>query len=196
MGLKEDIAQSFDEELTKKGVLTDGAFSATPENRYKPSKHAVDRARLRFGIETDKVETWVNSLMEDATYVGSQGDRRKIFEKDNVRLIVDVVNNVVITVHNAVSVKFLKPVIEREIRKMERAHTKLMRQIELDLALSIKKYAEMAVNKANARNPKTRELISERMDEVQAVIDGYKYRMERMEDDHKQRIRAAEMIAN
>ncbi len=163
--------------------------------KYTPSRHVTDRLKIRFGIAADKATKWINDKMRKAKYVSSNGKNRLTYENDGVQIVVDDSTHVVITVHHAVTTSFLRPVLDRELRKMERGHTRLIRQIELDMAMSLRKYADMAINYAKARNPKTRELISERMAEVQAIIDGYEMRMERSEDEYKQRVRAVELIA-
>lgn len=161
--------------------------------RYSPTTHAFDRIRLRFGVGADLISEWVNDKMNRAELIRKNDKGQCEYLSEGVRFIVD--GNTIVTAYNEVSTGFLKPVLEREMRRIRREHTKIKRQVEMDHALSLQKYAEMAVNKAKARNPETRELIAERMKEVQAVVDGYQTRLERMKDDYKQKIRAVELIS-
>lgn len=163
--------------------------------KYTPSRHATDRLRIRFGVQAEMAAKWLNEKMRNAKYVSSGGGNRITYESDGVQIVIDGTTHVVITVHHAVTTSFLKPVLDRELRRMKREHTKLIRQVELDKALTLRKYADNAINYAKARNPKTRELIAERTAELQAIIDGYSTRIERMEDEYKARVRAVELIA-
>lgn len=163
--------------------------------KYTPSRHATDRLKIRFGIAADKAAKWINDKMRNAKYVSSNGKNRLTYENDGVQIVVDDTTRVVITVHHAVTTSFLRPVLEREMRKLSREHTRLVRQIELDHAMTLRKYADNAVNYAKARNPKTRDLISGRMTELKAVADGYMARIERMEDEYDAKVRAVELIA-
>lgn len=172
------------------------ATNAANTTNYAVTTHAIDRARLRFGINTEHVAQWINGLMAKAKFVTQNGRNQSVYVSEGVRLIVDHVSNNVITLYNEVSTDFLQPVIERELRKMERNHTQRTRQIELDRAETLVKYAEMAVNHAKARNPQTRALIAGRMSELQAIIDGYDERVSMIEDEFDTQRRAMELIAN
>lgn len=198
MCLKTDIATAFDEALSKIDVSKPKETKQKTDERvkYRATTHAINRAVLRFGIEAEHVSKWINKLMDGAKLINRRQRGLLEYLSDGVRLVVDGKDNVVVTLYSEVSTSFLRPVLDRELRKMERGHTRLIRQIELDKAMSLRKYADMAINYAKARNPKTRELISERMAEVQAIIDGYDMRMDRMEDEYKQRVRAIELIAD
>lgn len=162
---------------------------------YNVTTHAIDRARLRFGISTEQVTHWVNGLMAKAKYVAQNGRNQSVYVSEGVRLIVDHVSNNVVTLYSEINTDFLQPVIARELRKMERQHTQRMRQIELDRAETLVKYAEMAVNHAKARSPQTRKLIAGRMTELQAIIDGYDERVSFMQDEHDMKKRAIELIS-
>lgn len=164
-------------------------------HKYTPSRHAIDRLALRFGVEADKATKWFNDKMRKAKYVASNGRNGLTYEVEDARIVVDGNTNVIITIHHKVTTSFLQPVLERELRKMARQHTKVIRQIELDHAMTLRKYADTAFNYARARNPKTRELIAGRMAELQAVADGYMTRIERMNDEYNARVRAVELIS-
>jgi len=163
--------------------------------KYNPTKHAVDRARLRFGIESGKVVEWIDGLMRKATYISSTGKNGLMYEADDIRLVIDAVTSEVITIHSAIKTDFLRPTLEREMRKLRREHTRNKRTMELLYAEALQEFAEMAVNRAKARNPQTRELISGRMSDKQAEIDDYVAHIQRLEDEYESKVRAIELIS-
>ena len=55
--------------------------------------------------------------------------------------------------------------------------------------------ADMAVNRAKARNPHTREIIAGRMSDKQAEIDGLVREIERSQDEWQAKERAIEVIS-
>src|SRR5690625_3133306 len=124
--------------------------------RYQPTKHAIERAELRFGITPDNAADWFNELMRKAKYVASNGKNGLVYQVDDIRLVVDGMTNAIITVHDSLSADFLKPALERELRKLKREYTRLIRKLELEYAESLQEIGDMAVNRAKARNPKTR----------------------------------------
>ena len=158
--------------------------------RYSPTSHAIERARMRFGIKSEKVTEWVNDIMKGAKYVAAQGKNRLLYESSdgNIRIIVDANTSTVITVHHALRMDFLRPALEREIRKIKREGTRQIRAAERNLAEAYAELAERMRNFANARNPKTRELIESRIEETQADIDDYKRHIERMKDEVKAKV--------
>src|SRR5699024_11909550 len=104
-------------------------------------------------------------------------------------------NNTCITVLGDTATDFLRPALDRELRKLNRFYTRSIRQTELEYAHALRELSDMAINRARARNPKTRELIAERMSDKQADIDGLLTNIERMNDEWKAKKRAIEDIA-
>src|SRR5690625_4100465 len=94
--------------------------------RYSPTCHAIERARMRFGVKSEKVTEWINEVMKGAKYVASQGKNRLLYESSdgNIRIIVDANTRAVVTVHHALRMDFLRPTLEREIRKIKRESTR------------------------------------------------------------------------
>lgn len=158
------------------------------------TSHALERARLRLGVQADKALTWINDLMKKAKYISAQGDHRLIYENGDVRIIVDTRNNMVVTVHHALRMDFLKPSLEREIRKLKREYTKSIRTSERHLSNHYRKLGEQMKNYANARNPQTRELIGNRIEETKSAIDGITGSIERKKDELQAKIKAIEVI--
>src|SRR5690625_4402966 len=171
------------------------AFNNAGITKYIPSIHAIERARLRFGVEPARAVDWINDLMKNAEYLTSNAKNQAIYLFDGGRIVIDTTDNTVITLYNEAKTDFLRPVIEREKRKLYRNYTRQSRKIERLYAESLRELAEMAVNRANARNPKTRELIAERIADKQAEIDGLVSEIERSQDDYKAKIRAMEVIS-
>src|SRR5690625_681090 len=163
--------------------------------RYIPTKHAIDRARLRFGIDAGMVGEWINEMMGTAKYIGANGSYTSIYDSDDIRLIIDERTNAVVTVHSAIRAEFLRPTLEREKRKLKRFYTRTIRKIELEYAEALQELAEMAINRARAKNPQTRKLIAERMDSKQEEISDYVSEIERFNDEYKTKVHAIEVIA-
>src|SRR5690625_2392311 len=124
MTLQADIVSAFDDELSKVGGL-----KTTQDVNYTVTTHATDRSRLRFGIDTERIVSWVNDLMAKATLIRRNSRGQQEYESKGVRLIVDSRSNTVVTVYSEVSTSFLRPVLDRELRKTARAHTGLIRHI-------------------------------------------------------------------
>jgi len=132
--------------------------------------------------------------MSEAKYVAANG-KRSIYEAGDIQIIVDSTTQAVITVHHALRMDFLRPALEREIRKIKRESTRKIRATERQLAGQYRKLGEQLVNFSNARNPQTRELIGERIEQTENTIEGVKRSIERMKDEMNAKIRAIELIA-
>lgn len=165
------------------------------KTKYYPTTHAVERARLRFGIPSEVVSEWINAIMEDAKLVTTNGNKTLIYEAEDVRLVIDGRNNAVITLHHVLRTDFLRPALEREMRKIKRESTRQTRELERRLAKAYAELSERMMNYANARNPQTRELISERIDDVNSYINELESEIERLQDETQAKLRAIELIA-
>lgn len=162
--------------------------------KYTPTHHAVTRAAVRFGIDSDKVIDWVNELMQKAKYVAASGKHRITFEHDGVQIIVDTRNNAVVTVHNVLRADFLKPTLEREIRKIKRESTRQIRLTEKRLAKAYAELSDKLMNYANARNPNTRKSIGVTIEQNRQQIDDLTNNIERQKDELSAKIKAIEVI--
>lgn len=151
---------------------------------FDVTNHAVSRAVERLGVAREYAANHVIQLMQSAYYQGMTPGPRgitKIFDhhKSETRIITDELAETIITVYKfpelpKVVGEYLSPIINRELRKARRLHTRTVRALELEKAHEMTILAEMAMNYANARNPKTRGLIAGRMNEVRkrmSVID-------------------------
>src|SRR5690625_3399379 len=162
--------------------------------KYVVSHHATERAMLRFGIESGRVGEWVNDMMSKAKYISSQGGGRLLYEADGVQFIVGDKSRTVITVHPSIRLDFLRPALEREIRKIKRETTRKQRVIERNLAGQYRKLSEQITNYSNARNPQTRILVGERIEHTEKTIAGIRRSIERLEDETMAKIKAIEVI--
>lgn len=163
--------------------------------KYVPTRHAIDRARIRFGITPDKAAEWINELMQGAKYVASNGRNGLTYEKDGIRIVIDGATNAVITLHHALRTDFLRPALEREARKIKRESTREIRELERRLAKAYAELSDRMMNYANARNPKTRAIIGERVSEVEAFISEVETAIERLQDETQAKLKAIELIA-
>lgn len=162
---------------------------------YTPTRHAIERARLRFGIDAEHVSEWINAMMAQAERIGTSGAKGVVYKSEDVRIVVDETTGLVITLHPELDAGFLKPALERERRKLNRLYTRRIRKHELAYAEALQELASMAINRARARNPHTREIIADRMSDKQSEIDGLVREIERLQDDWQAKVRAIEVIA-
>ena len=164
--------------------------------KYTPTLHAIERARLRFGIPSESVTEWINAIMADAKYIAANGKNRLIYESEpgDVQIVVDGNTHAVITIHHAVRTDFLRPALDREIRKLKREGTRKVRATERRLAEAYAQLAELSMNYAKARNPNTRELIDGRIRDKEAQINDLKRSIKRQQDDMQAKIKAVELI--
>lgn len=166
--------------------------------KYTPTLHAIERARHRLGIEAGEAQRWFNEAMRKSKYLFTQkhaGKTQAVYEIDNVRLIVDTGNHTIITVSPTIDTSILKPVFEREHRKLKREVTRITRRHELAIAQLTVEMGERMVAKANARNPKTRELIQRNIDDIQAKIEKCEALITREQDRLENFVRATGVYA-
>src|SRR5690625_5587242 len=133
--------------------------------------------------------------MFKSKYISSNEKNCLIYQIDNISLVIDGMTNAIITVYDALSADFLKPTLERELRKLKREYTRTIRELELEYAEALKEIGEMAVNRAKARNPKIRELIEGRINDKQAYADGVASRIESLTDEWQAQARAYETVS-
>lgn len=163
---------------------------------YTPTMHANERARLRFGIATDRVTDWVNELMAKAQPVSKTKKNNQVtYAYNDVILVVDIETKHIITIYSKVSTAFLRPALEREIRKIKRESTRNIRSTEKRLAIVYTELAERMTNYVNARNPNTRELIKERVQQKQSQINDLMRSIDQQKDDAQTKIRTIELIS-
>ncbi len=139
---------------------------------YKPSLHAIDRAKQRLGVEPSQARRWFNEAMRKARYVVTQtvkGRTQMIYEYEGMRLVID--DKTIVTIKPSVDTSFLQPIFEREYRKLARLVTRKTRSLELDIAELTVQLGERLTAKARAKNPKTREQIQRQINIIQTQIN-------------------------
>lgn len=166
--------------------------------KYTPSYHAMERAHHRLGIDPSEAQRWFNETMRKAKYLFTQkrGNRTQaIYEIDDFRLVVDTGDNTVVTIKPSLDTAFLKPVFEREHRRIKREVTRAIRKHEMAIAQLTVEVGERMTAKARARNPKTRELIQKDIDAIQALIDSENAAITREQDRLNNFVRATGVYA-
>lgn len=174
---------------------------------YKLTRHAVERTIKRLGVPENHAHNHVNQLMQSAYMQGivpSKYGPARVYDhhKTNTRIIVSEDGSTVITVYkheersvlDVVKADFLRPTLERELRKVKRESTRQIRAAERSLAKVYAELAERMKNFANARNPHTRDLIQERIWEAEEAIDEIKRNIERMMGEYETKVEAIEVI--
>lgn len=165
--------------------------------KYYLRNHAIDRIRARYGIGANDAVEWINDKMIDAKYVSKGHGDTVLYESNcGIRIYVDNKDNMVTTVHPAVDTSFLNDAIKREVRKMESQFTKKIRGIEADIGEENTVYAEMTINYAKARNPKTKELINKRAQAQRNKIKRMELSIERLEAERDSKTIAANHMIN
>ncbi len=161
--------------------------------KYTPTMHAIERAHHRLGINPTEAKRWFNDVMRKAKYLFTQnhgGSSQAIYEVDDMRIVVDTGNHRIVTIKPSVDTSILTPVFEREHRKLLREVTRLTRRHELAIAELTVQMGERMVAKANAKNPKTRELIQRDIDALQAKIGRHEASITREQDRLENFVRA------
>lgn len=177
-------------------------------NAYKLTEHAIKRAVERLGIAKSQAVNYVNQLMRTAYLQGIEGNKNgisRIYDhyESRTRIITNESGDVVITVYKfrepldktMISTDFLVDTLEREKRKLHRLYTPQIRRRELKYAELLQELADMALNRAKARNPNTRDLIAERMSDKLADAERVMRTIERLNDEWQAKVRAIEVIS-
>lgn len=178
------------------------------ERTYRLTEHAKNRAVERLGIDRDQAGNHINQLLRTAILQGIEGSKDgkyRIYDhhKTRIRIIVNFEDDTVVTVYkfpepldkDSVSTDFLRPTLEREKRKLHRFYTRAIRKLELNYAEMLRELADMAINRAKACNPNTRELIAERMADKQEQTCDIIGEIERLNDEWQAKVRAIEVIS-
>src|SRR5699024_12268422 len=102
---------------------------------YQPTTHAINRARIRYGIEPAEAAEWINECMRNATMIGRDGTRHgnRIYESgEGVRSVINPNNNTVIRGLGDKATDFLRPALEGELRKLNRCYLRSIRKAGLE----------------------------------------------------------------
>lgn len=159
--------------------------------RYTPTLHAIERAKLRYGITAEQATKWFNYIMAKAHYIVSQtvnGKLQLVYEYEGKRLIIDDKTQKIITITPALStvspiVEKVKTVVDRECRKAQREYKRKQRALNLRIAELNLEIAKLAVNKAKARSPKIQAIIQSKIDGLKAKVDEIETAIAKLTDD-------------
>jgi len=166
--------------------------------KYTPTLHAIERAKHRLGIAPVESQRWFNEIMRKAAYLFTQknaGKTQAVYETEEVRLIVDTTSHTIVTIYPILDTTFLKPVFEREGRRIKREVTRKTRAIELRIAELTVEKGERMLAKAKAKNPKTRDLIQREINVILTTIDVLEAEMTREFDRLDQFTKAVSVYA-
>lgn len=134
------------------------------------TEHAKERIRQRIGITgTEAQLAWITEIITKATSKYPQGNKT-VYRTESFEVVCD--DRLVITVKPVENVanytQLLGGMVAKEVRKALIPQERLLRKAEI-------RVAELTLNYLKARNPRTKELISERLveatDEKQRVMD-------------------------
>lgn len=160
--------------------------------KYTPTLHAIERLKMRLGIDAAQASDWFNQAMKKAKYVVSQkhsGKTQLVYEYAGFYLVIDDSNHAIITIKPAASNVSSSPLTDkvtalvvRELRKAETQFKRLSRRADIELAEIGLELAQLALNKAKARSPKIQAVIEAKIDEKNAVVSEIKTRVEREAD--------------
>lgn len=67
---------------------------------YKVTEHARVRIQERFNITKNEMDTWLNRLLSNSTFVKKQGVNREKYRLNDIVLVVDTKQRVVVTVYS------------------------------------------------------------------------------------------------
>src|SRR5690625_8037607 len=104
--------------------------------------------------------------MRNATMIGRDGTRHgnPIYEsEEGVRFVINPNNNTVITVLGDTATDFLRPALERELRKLNRFYTRSIRQSELEYAHALRELSDMAITEEGRAMQKRADSSAEEM---------------------------------
>lgn len=170
--------------------------------RYTPTLHAIERAKLRYGISAEQATKWFNDIMAKAKYVVTSRDGGKtylIYEYGDKQLIIGD-NRKIVTIKPAASdspiVDKVRVVVDREYRKAQREFKRKQRAMNIQIAELNLEIAKLAVNKAKARSPKIQAIIQSKIDDLKAKVNELETEFAKSEDEFETIKRSAEIWAD
>lgn len=147
--------------------------------KYFASTHAIDQAHVRFGVDKPAVRKWLNERIPQATYITTQPDGCLVYEDSETRYIVGsktgketVVSCVPLQTADPIHAQ-IKKTVRRQLAEAERNYKREIRSIEIRKANKFAEWAQLNVNRANAKSPKVIALIEAKMAAVQTEIDAF-----------------------
>lgn len=148
-------------------------------------KHCKPRIIERFGIKDPaKQKAWVNEALQNCVKVDGPDDRGRsvyVHFTEPIRIVVNEIQGLAVTVIDEgaegtkMSSTYLSGVLSvmlRERRRLEKDYKRSTRKLELQHAEAYAESARLMMNRAKAGNPKTRELLKERIAAQEELIAG------------------------
>ena len=152
------------------------------------SRHAAERLEQRFDVKEEDYSKWVADNIERAynSYTQNFGGRKqRVYQGRIAEIVVDEIDNKVITVKPTVKVDRVADVLAREYRSLYRENTRMIRKIEVEVSELYSKLSDRMLSFARAKNPNTRESIGQDIEEVEREIKRKTYSIRDLEDEIK-----------
>lgn len=154
----------------------------------KISRHARERVEQRFNVEEGNVLKWITENINRAynSYTQNFGGRKqRVYQGRIAEIVVDETDNKVVTVKPTVKIDRVADVLAREYRRLYRENTRMIRTFEVEVSEMYAKLSERMRAFARAKNPNTRELIGQDIEEVERTIRRKTYAIRDLEDEIK-----------
>lgn len=174
---------------------------------YNPTVHAVEQARIRFGVAEEHAKNWFNQLMDTALYVTTQSPSgRKVYKHSgkDVMLVLDAKDDVIVTIlpkhgegernktagskmqafNNAIIEKAIAT-IKRELTKVGREFTTEIRKLKIEQAEIGVEIAQAHVNKAKCRAPHTQDLIQQRIKAMETYYNAVSAKITKLTEEYE-----------
>ena len=158
--------------------------------------HAYKRAIQRFAVMPKEANRWINERLEESTYLDTQDDGRLRFihPTEPIIIVTSAEKDLIITVMEVstekVSVKteFLDgmiAVLEREYDKMKLTYRRKARNMEAQIAQSVKERGETLIKRARVYNPETQSILQKQADDIAARIDELEEQYKEMQREYE-----------
>jgi hypothetical protein len=153
--------------------------------KYTARPHAVDRALLRFGISTENAENWFNQLMRTAKLIGKDG-KREVYDHKGKRIIIE--GSEVVTVMNVADLPFaskIASIVEKELKKAERALAKTEKDLSIKIAEVVVEQATLRLCYLKAKTVSAKKKIEAKLTPIDEQVRLLRLELERERDAYK-----------
>lgn len=173
---------------------------------YRVTAHAIERAVERLGVAQQHARNHLRQLIQSAYYVGetvTAGNRKvRYFDhaKSRVRLVVGLDDSIVTVYRFPDEVSELKEaapalpeafaddirqLVLRKVNAIKREHGRKKRALEIERAEVSLEIAQLELNHAKAKSPKTRATIKEQLSALITKRERIEYEMDAAETEYK-----------
>lgn len=176
--------------------------------KYIVTAHAKQRAAERLDVPESHAENHVNQLMQTAYYVGStpgkNGKLAKVFDhyKSQTRIIVGT-DEKVITVYKFPQINTalelpqvfaddIRQLIQRKLNAKKRDFKRKQRALEIEHAEHNLELAQLTLNQAKAKSPKTRSSLAEKISEIKTKLERVDFELKTLTQDFETFTQGAE----